>query len=413
MADTPPESGSRATTRVNRRGVLAGSAALGVGAALLGAGAASAAARPRDGTAPEQAVPDALGHSQVDPYGAHQAGIATPLQAHASVVGLSLLPTTDVDALRRLMMLLTDDIERLTQGRPALADPVPELAPLPANLTVTVGFGPGVFDLPGLAAARPSWLAPLPVFKGDQLDPAYTGADLVLQICSDDPVTVSHTQRVLLVDSAAFASVAWVQRGFHRAAGTTAPGTVGRNLLGQVDGIVNPVPGTADFDRVVWSDAPEWLVGGTGMVVRRARMELDTWTALDRAGREDVIGRTLSDGAPLTGGGPTDPVDLKATDERGLSVIAPTAHVRLAAPTNPDERIFRRPYNYDDGREGQAGLIFIAFAADIVRQYLSIQQRLAESDLLNTWVVHVGSAVAAVPPGFAPGGYIGETLLDG
>lgn len=399
--------------RVNRRGVLTGGVVLGAGAALLGAGAATAATQPGEETSPETAPPDALGHSTVDPFGAHQAGIATPLQAHASVVGLTLLPTTDASALRRLMKLLTDDIVRLSQGRPALADPVPELAPLPANLTVTVGFGPRVFDRPGLTGARPGWLAPLPIFTGDQLDPAYTGADLVLQICSDDPVTVSHTQRVLLTDAAAFASVGWVQRGFHRAAGTTVPGTVGRNLLGQVDGIINPVPGTADFDQVVWSDAPDWFVGGTGMVVRRARMELDTWTALDRAGREDVIGRTLADGSPLTGGGPTDPVDLDAVDERGLSVIAPTAHVRLAAPTNPDERIFRRPYNYDDGRDGQAGLIFIAFAADIVRQYLSIQQRLAEADLLNTWVVHVGSAVAAVPPGFAPGGYIGDTLLDG
>ena len=128
--------------------------------------------------------------------------------------------------------------------------------------------------------------------------------------------------------------------------------------------------------------------------------------------REEIIGRNLSDGAPLSGGTTQSQVDLDAVDERGLSVIAPTAHARLAAPTNPRERILRRPYNFGTGVAGDAGQIFVAFAADPTEQFVGIQRRLAESDLLNTWVTYTGSAIAAVPPGFSPGGWIGETLLN-
>jgi dye decolorizing peroxidase len=40
-----------------------------------------------------------------------------------------------------------------------------------------------------------------------------------------------------------------------------------------------------------------------------------------------------------------------------------------------------------------------------------IQQRLAENDLFNTWTTPIGSAVFALPPGCAPDGYLGDTLL--
>ena len=54
---------------------------------------------------------------------------------------------------------------------------------------------------------------------------------------------------------------------------------------------------------MVWAtDGPEWFRGGTTVVVRRIRFDLDGWDALDRDDRELAIGRRLSDGAPLTGG---------------------------------------------------------------------------------------------------------------
>ncbi|MFM9745939.1 Dyp-type peroxidase, partial [Streptomyces brasiliscabiei] len=79
----------------------------------------------------------------------------------------------------------------------------------------------------------------------------------------------------------------------------------------QVDGTSNPRPGTAAFDEVVWS-GEGWLAGGTGMVVRRVRMDLDKWDRLDRPGREQSVGRTLSTGAPLTGTAEHDEPDFEA-----------------------------------------------------------------------------------------------------
>jgi len=76
----------------------------------------------------------------------------------------------------------------------------------------------------------------------------------------------------------------------------------------------------------------------------------------------------------------------------------------------------RRGYNYDEGPTGEsvsdAGLIFISYQADVDRQFVPLQRRLDELDLLNQWITPIGSAVFAIPPGCQPGGYIGETLLD-
>lgn len=216
---------------------------------------------------------------------------------------------------------------------------------MPARLTITVGVGPGLCKATGLRSVQaPQWLRPLPAFTVDRLQRQWSDGDLLLQIAADDPMTVSHAQRVLLDDAEQFATVAWTQQGFHRAAGTTPARTTGRNLMGYIDGTVNPSPGSTDFDEVVWiSDGPDWLKGGTGMVLRRIRMDLNKWASIDRASREQIMGRRLSDGAPLTGQGETDTPDLRATRDSGLLVIPELAHVRLAHARNPAERIYRRP----------------------------------------------------------------------
>lgn len=385
---------------ISRRRLLAAGAALGGVAVTSGGTAAALVTDPATTTEPC--------------WGEHQAGVATALQAFATFVALRLRRDVGRGDLVRLMRLWTDDIERLTTGRPALADVAPELAGIPARLTVTVGLGPGVFELPGLAAQRPDWLAPLPPFRVDRLQDRWNGGDLLLQLTADDPVTVSHAQRVLVGDAAPFAQVAWTQAGFQRAAGMTPAGATGRNLMGFLDGTVNPAPGSPDFDEVVWSGSPDWLVGGTGMVLRRIRIDLGTWASVDRHTREQMMGRRPDTGAPLTGSVETDTPDFTARDERGLLTIPEFAHIRLAHGPAGRERILRRPYNYDDGTLGgrpDAGLLFAAYAADVRAQFVPIQRRLDDGDLLNTWTTPVGSAVFAIPPGFQEGGHVGETLL--
>lgn len=395
---------------VSRRRLL-GSSAAALGIAGVGVGIHGAVA---DGDEAETAT----GTAAVPWDGPHQAGIATtPPQAHALFVGLDLAPKVGRAELVGIMKVWTADIARLTQGRPALADTEPELATTPARSTVTIGYGPGVFAALGRPEDAPAWLAPLPEFTIDRLDPAYTGADLALQVCSDDPVTVAHTVRVLLKNVRSLVTVRWTQRGFRRARGTEAPGTTMRNLMGQVDGTANPQPGTADFDSLVWDDGTDrpWMRGGTSMVLRRIRIDMDTWDELDRPGRELSVGRTMTTGAPLTGVHETDEPDFAATDRNGIPVIPPSAHIARAHRTHPGERIFRRAYNYDDppapGAVSNSGLLFVSFQRDLTAQFLPIQRRLDEFDALNEWTTPVGSAVFAIPPGVGSDSYIGEGLL--
>jgi dye decolorizing peroxidase len=348
----------------------------------------------------------------------HQAGVETPPQSHAVFLGLDLRPhVVGREALQAVLKLWTTDAERLTQGLPALADTEPELAPRPARLTVTAGLGPTVFNRVGSGALKPPSARPLPPFGVDRLEQRWGGTDLMLQICADDPMTVAHATRVLLKNVRSLAVPRWRQTGFRPARAADPADVTMRNLMGQVDGTVNPVAGTADFEEVVWDDGGQqpWLAGGTLMVLRRIRMNLDTWDELDRASKELAVGRRLDNGAPLTGLRENDPVDITAQRD-GMPVIPPNAHVALAHPNQPGERFLRRPYNYDDpppaGQTSESGLIFATFQRDIDRQFLPVQRRLADSDAMNRWITPIGSAVYVIPPGVQPGQYLGVQLLE-
>jgi dye decolorizing peroxidase len=404
---------------VSRRRILQGGAVL-LGGAALGATAVAVGSADPAATDPQAGgVAGASGTDTISFTGVHQAGVETPQQAHVWFVALDLRPDAGRDGLSRLLRLWTDDAARLTQGRAPLADQERELTTTPARLTVTVGLGATAFDKVGLAERRPPSLAALPPFEVDRLDPRWGEADLLLQVAGDDVLTISHAVRILTRDARTFADVRWIQRGFSRTPPVVPEGTTPRNALGQVDGTVNPVPGSDDFSDVVWSEGePAWFAGGTMLVLRRIRMELDTWDELGRADREQVIGRRLSDGAPITGGTEQTPVDLEATDDVGLPIVGEIAHVRRARATSPAERMLRRGWSYDDspGTDSisDAGLLFCAYVADVDRQFVPVQRRLAEADLLNTWITPVGSAVFAILPGVTDleaGDHLGRTLL--
>ena len=65
-----------------------------------------------------------------------------------------------------------------------------------------------------------------------------------------------------------------------------------------------------------------------------------------------------------------------------------------------------------DERLGQldAGLFFIGFMHD-PQSFVTLQERLAQHDALNEYISHKGSALFAVPPGAAEGGFVGEQLF--
>ena len=408
---TDPPVGSNDVTDgsrgVSRRSLLT-SGAVGVAGVAVGVAAGSAVARPGS---VEQAP-------TTEPFhGRHQAGVATAPQTHATFIAFDLRDGIDLEALRRLMAIWSDDLERLVAGRPGLADTEPELSERPARLTVTVAVGPGFVRAAGKDV--PAWLEGLPAFDIDRLDDRWNDGDLLLQVCADDELAVRHAVRLLSKEARTFVTVRWVQHGFR---GPTGDERRPRNLMGQVDGTANPAPG--ELDDLVWvsertrsrfGPQPDWLLGGTTMVVRRIAMNLDTWDELDRPAREETIGRRLDDGRPLTGGRLEDDPDLDAVGPNGLEVIGPVAHVRRARTDDRTQRFLRRPYNDDDpppaGQLTDAGLLFVTVQADVEAQFVPIQRRLDELDLLNEWTSPVGSAVFAVLPGVRPGQVLGAALL--
>lgn len=394
---------------VNRRRLLAG------GAAALAATATLTQCKSTE----FQPATVGFGSDSEPFHGVHQSGVTTPPQAHALFIALDLRPDADRsprDALKAILKLWTSDAARLTQGQPALADTEPELAQRPARLTVTVGLGPTAFDRIGQAGMQPPSLVTLPAFGTDRLEPQWCGGDMLLQICADDPVVIAHASRVLLKNVRSLTAQRWRQNGFRNARAADPSGGTMRNLMGQIDGTVNP-RGDADFDRHVWADGAGrgWFAGGTVLVLRRIRTELDSWDEVDRTGKERTVGRRLDNGAPLTGESEFDEPDLAAS-ENGVPVIAPNAHIALARHRNDDEHFLRRGYNYDHTPEAHqttdCGLIFAAYQRDPRRQFIPVQQRLAAADALNDWVTTIGSAVFAMLPGAPEGGYLGQTLLE-
>ncbi len=234
---------------------------------------------------------------------------------------------------------------------------------------------------------------------------------MLLQICADDPMVVAHTSRVLLKNVRAMTRQRWRQQGFRHAHGADGSGRTMRNLMGQVDGTAN-LREAAEFDRFIWDDGSgqPWFAGGTILVLRRIRAEMDSWDELDRASKEFAVGRRLDTGAPLTGTREDDAPDLRA-GQRHPGHSAQLA-IALARHHNADERFLRRPYNYDDpppaGTTTDSGLIFASYLRDPERQFIPVQQRLAEADAMNQWITTVGSATFAMLPGVAEGGWLGQ-----
>lgn len=396
---------------ISRRGFLSASALAGVSTAA-GASLGAVGATYASNTASQTATAD---RSELF-RGPHQAGIETDLQAVTNFIAFDLKASTSKSDLRRWMSLITDDIERLTKGEPVLADPSPELAVGAARLTATLGFGMGFFKKLGLLSQVPEGFIDLPGFKMDKLEDRFSGGDVLIHVGADDPIVLANASRALIRDSLPFATVRWMQNGFAHSPGMVPSGVSHRNLMGQVDGTENPKFGSQKFKDLVWIDSgPDWIQGGTLLVLRRIAMQLDTWDQLGTPEKEEVIGRKLSNGAPLTGVNENDVPDLNARYPNGLKVIPDFAHIRRAAPTKSGEQIFRRPFSYHEGvgSDGapDVGLLWTAYQKNIETQYLPIQRRLEQLDLLNEWTVPIGSATFAIPRGAMQGELLAQALL--
>ncbi|MGW1679712.1 iron uptake transporter deferrochelatase/peroxidase subunit [Saccharopolyspora sp. NPDC002376] len=372
--------------------------------------------------------------TQTEPFrGPHQAGITTPAQDRMHFVAFDVT-TTDRGELIDLLREWTQAAERMTAGLEAVehgavggaAEAPPgdtgEALDLPASsLTLTIGFGPSLFDGRfGLADRRPAALADLPHFPGDNLDPRRSGGDLCVQACANDPQVAVHAVRNLARIGFGRVAVRWSQLGFGRTSTTSRSQTTPRNLFGFKDGTNNlKAEDTAELDQHVWvqpGDGPQWMDGGSYLVARRIRMHIETWDRAPLTEQETIVGRTKGSGAPHGAAEEFDPVDLKAKGPDGVPLIANDAHIRLAAPErHGGARMLRRGYNFTDGSDGlgrlDAGLFFVCFNRDPRTQFIPVQNLLAKRDSMSEYLEHNGSALFACPPGIRDGEYWGQSLF--
>ncbi len=403
---------------LTRRALLASSGAAAAVAAAAGVGYAA-------GQEGADATPHGDSHI-VDFHGEHQAGIATPAQDRLHFAAFDITDGTKATELRDLLKEWTAASVTMAGGQPiGSGAAASQLAPpddtgealdlTPANLTVTFGLGPALFDDRfGLAGQKPAALTALPDLPGDALDRDRSDGDLCVQACANDPQVAFHAIRNLARIGRGLVTVRWSQLGFGRTSTTSRAQATPRNLMGFKDGTANikleDAKALADH---VWvgnrADEPAWLRGGSYLVARRIRMLIEVWDRAALGDQEQTIGRTKVLGAPL--GGTDEFQTLKPT------TLPADSHVRLAHPeTNHGIAILRRGYSFTDGLESlgelDAGLFFLAYMRD-PQAFVALQNRLGSHDALNEYIKHVGSGLWAIPPGIKPGGYVGEALLRG
>lgn len=416
---------SSPSSGLSRRGLLG--LAIGGGAASLVAGLGAGLA---GGTALGRARAEAEGQAVYDFFGAHQAGITTPVQEHLHFAAFDMMPRTDRDDLVSLLEDWTYAASRMTQGLEVSAtgavggdaevppDDTGEALGLPASgLTITFGFGPSLFendegDRYGIAARRPAQLERLPAFLGDDLDPQSSHGDLCIQACADDPQVAVHAIRNLSRIAFGRARLRWSQLGFGKTSRTTSDQATPRNLFGFKDGTANILADDgAALDEGVWvsaPDDPEWMAGGSYLVARRIAMLIETWDRVRLSEQSAIIGREKGTGAPLSGGEEFSAPDLDS------SAIDRNAHVRLAHPDqNGGIRILRRGFNYVNGNNElgrlDAGLFFLSYQRS-PEQFITLQRRLS-TDLLSEYIRHVGTGIWAIPRGAEPGSFVGAELF--
>lgn len=414
---------------VSRRRFLGGAGtatAAAAGGLVLGAGgvlAATATTASGEDTSPNALLTRgdaAKDHLSYPYYGEHQGGIATAPQNHLVFTSFDVRATSAME-LQLVLAKWSAAMAEMTAGRPVgKVEPTREhgipvdtgevLDTGPQGLTLTLGFGPSLFDGRfGLEKFKPLNFAELPAMAGESLNPAYTGGDLCIQACANDPQVAYHAVRNLARMARTEVSTKWTVLGFGRASAGPAQKTP-RNLLGFKDGTRN-ISTPDDFAQHVWTGkeaGQPWMEGGTYLVARKIHMLIETWDEDTIGDQQSIFGRTKQEGAPLSGKLEHDVPDFHAMEGKD-PLIPADAHMSLVAhENNGGTKVLRRSYNFTDGLDSvgrlDAGLMFLCFQKD-PEQFVKLQRKLGLSDRLNEYIRHVGSAVFAVPAGLPEAGH--------
>ncbi|QIW15704.1 peroxidase [Pasteurellaceae bacterium RH1A] len=357
-------------------------------------------------------------HNAFPFFGQHQQGIATPAQKHIYFMVLDL-HTQELAPIQQMFKTWTHYAAQLTSGKnvkeysknayvpPADTGEADGLNPY--NLTLTFGVSSSFFDKLQLNQYKPKELADLPHFPRDQLQANYTGGDICIQACADDPQVAFHAVRNLVRVARSHITMKWSQMGFNSFEGSDTP----RNLFGFKDGTANSTK-QEDLDATVWVDSPDWLRGGSYLAVRRIKTFLETWDRTNLFSQEETFGRHRDTGAPIGSHKEFDPVDIHKKNDKGEPLIPEPSHVHLAKKAGVP--ILRRSFSYasgvDDKGQFDAGLLFISFQKDPA-QFIKIQNTFGNIDKLNEYITHIGSGLFACFAGVKDEqDYLGRALFE-
>ncbi|WP_150539715.1 iron uptake transporter deferrochelatase/peroxidase subunit [Actinobacillus vicugnae] len=380
--------------------------------ALVGAGLLSA---PAFGLESRQQNPTF--QNKYNFYGEHQAGIVTPAQKHIYFLVLEL-DTHDVSKIKALFKTWTEYSRNLTTGKnvkPYGSNPY--LPPADTgeadslnthDLTLTFGVSQSFFQKLGIEKHKPAELNDLPHFPRDQLQADYTGGDICIQACADDPQVAFHAVRNLVRVARGEVKMKWSQMGFNSFLNNDTP----RNLFGFKDGTAN-ADSLKEQEKVVWVQ-DGWLKGGSYLAVRRVKMFLETWDRTHLQSQEETFGRHRDSGAALGHKHEFDKLDLEKKDEKGNPVMPEISHTHLAHKSGV--KMLRRSFSYssgiDDKGQFDSGLLFISFQQS-PEQFIKIQNRLGNIDKMNEYITHIGSGLFACFAGVKDeNDYLGKALFE-
>ncbi|MEU6408841.1 Dyp-type peroxidase [Microbispora sp. NPDC046933] len=280
---------------------------------------------------------------------------------------------------------------------------------LPASVEITIGLGASLFDK-GVPFQRPRQLRQMPSFPGDLLDPDFTHADVLIQICA---ATTEEAQSATqdLLSRIPHHQIRWSVHGFRRDNREENGRALTRNLFGFTEGYGNP--DRQDSQRALremiqvpdTAQEPVWARAGTYQVVRLIRLAHALWDADPVNVQEKVIGRRR-DGTRLDGAAPFANTPFTGDDDGSITPL--DSHVRRANPRLPGiepPRMLRRSFSYSRGRDGfgnlDEGLLFVCYQADLARGFEAVQQRLA-GEALGRYTLTTGGGYFFVPAQLNP-----------
>ena len=266
----------------------------------------------------------------------------------------------------------------------------------------------------GLVGRSPPALAPLPPLPNENLDPDYTGGDLRIEACSDDPWSPS-TRPNLARLGMGVVKHDWMELGSGRTSTTTT--SQGPPQPGRSPGRHRNIKAeqTRLMDDYVWA-GPEtderWLRGGSYLVARKIRIFVENWDRDYLQDQENVRPRQRVR-RPAHRRNKIHHPGLHRTDSAGSrsSPAMPTSGWPASSTTGTG--ILRRGNSFTDGIDPQTGALLGGLFVIASEEPRPVHQAPERSGRRRPQPVHPSHRKRRLrlPPGIDPGQRWGDGIL--